>query len=131
MNFRIVFSVFVLSAGMSVVQAADTPPASVPLPTTNTTTIMASTVLSPGRYASRLSPNINGEMASRIKNSLAGIPGVDKVTTNVEDSSIHFTIKAVTRIAISDIQKAVVRADHGAVISVPVLEGSGTTDPGL
>jgi hypothetical protein len=104
----------------------------VPAPaTTNTTTIMASTVLSPGRYTSSVSPNINGEMAGRLTKSLSGIAGLDRASTDSADSSIHFTVKPGAHVSVSTIQQAVAKSDHGVVVSEPVLEHSEAVHLGL
>jgi hypothetical protein len=132
MKRRMRVVVLAWSVGTTAVQAAALPAESTGTPpTTNTTTIMASTALSPGRYTSSLSPNINGDMSDRIAKSLGRVPGVADVKVDSENSAIHFTIKNGTPVLISDVQTAVAKSDHGVVLSLPVLEHSETTHMGL
>jgi len=99
--------------------------------TTNTTTIAASALISPGRYTASISPSINSSMAARLEKAIGKIKGVSKVQARAEDSSIHFAVKNGGRVRMADIQKAVTDADTGAVMSMPILEHSLTANPGL
>jgi hypothetical protein len=133
MKRTLITTVVALSGFIMLAHAADQPSGTLPAApaTTNKTTIMATTVLSPGRYTSSVSPNINGEMATRITKSLGTIPGLDSIKANHEDSSIHFTIKPGAHVPISSIEQAVAKSDHGVVISVPVLEHSEAAHLGM
>jgi hypothetical protein len=133
MKLKMIMTVVALSGCSVATQAADSPSGTArPAPATiNTTTIMASSVLSPGRYTSSLSPNINGEIAGRITKSLGSIPGIGSVRTDQEDSSIHFTIKKGAHVPVSSIEQAVAKSDQGVVVSVPVLEHSEAVHLGM
>jgi hypothetical protein len=99
--------------------------------TTNTTTIAASALISPGRYTASISPSINSSMAGRLEKAIGKIKGVSRVQARAEDSSIHFAVKNGSHVRMADIQKAVAGADSGAVMSMPILEHSLTANPGL
>ena len=99
--------------------------------TTNTTTIAASALISPGRYTASISPSINSSMATRLEKAIGKIKGVRGVQARAEDSSIHFAVKNGGNVRMADIQKAVADADSGAVMSTPILEHSLTANPGL
>jgi hypothetical protein len=98
---------------------------------TNTTTIAASALISPGRYTASISPSINSSMATRLEKAIGKIKGVSGVQARAEDSSIHFAVKNGGNVHMADIQKAVGDADSGAVMSTPILEHSLTANPGL
>lgn len=100
-------------------------------PSTNTTTIAASSVLSPGRYMATIAPSFNGDMAGRFEKAVGKFPGVESVTSSVGDSTIHFTVKKGATVRIADIQKAVAKGYTGAVMTTPILEHSLTANPGL
>ena len=133
MKRTLITVVAALSGFSMLVHAADSPSGTIPAApaTTNATTIMASTVLSPGHYTSSVSPNINSEMATRITKSLRSISGLEGVKATQEDSSIHFTVKPGAHVPISTIEQAVAKTDHGVVVSVPVLEHSETVHLGM
>ena len=103
-------------------------PATTPA-TTNTTTIAASTLLSPGQYLSTVAPNFNSGMADRLAKAIAQIPGIKSVTASAEESTIHFTVKNGSHVHVADIQKAVAKVDTGAVTTPPVLEPSHSPIP--
>jgi hypothetical protein len=98
---------------------------------TNTMTIAASAPISPGRYTASISPSINSSMAARLEKVIGKIKGVSGVQARADDSSIHFAVKNGGNVRTADIQKAVADADSGAVMSMPILEHSLTTNPGL
>ncbi len=97
----------------------------------STTTILGSTVISPGRYVMSVMPTFNAQMASQLEKSLATLPGLSKAKASVEDSSIHFTVKEGAHLRASDIQRTVAKTYSGAALSVPILEGASTPHPGL
>jgi len=99
--------------------------------TTNTTTIAASALISPGHYTASISPSINSSMAVRLEKAIGKIKGVSGVQARADDSSIHFAVKSGSNVSMADIQKAVAGADSGAVMSMPILEHSFTSNPGL
>jgi hypothetical protein len=98
---------------------------------TNASTIAAVTAISPGRYSSSVLPSFNSEMGGQLKKAIGAVHGVKDVEANAEDSSIHFTIQEGVTVRQADLQKALVKADSGAVLSSPVLEHSMTPNPGL
>ena len=97
----------------------------------NTTTISASSLISPGRYSCSISQNFNSGMANQLVKSIKTVPGLSKVEARTEDSSIHFTVDHNARVQLSDIQKRVTKVDSRAVVTRPILEDSMTTTPGL
>ena len=99
--------------------------------TLNATTISASTVISPGAYVTSISPSINGSMAERLVKAIKLVPGVGPVTSNTETSTLRFTVKNGSEVHEVDIQRAVAKADTGAVMSEPILEHSLSANPGL
>jgi len=137
MNIKIGLAVLIIVGwiGIGPIRAEDiaagTTTFSVSTPTTNATTIAASTVLMPGRYTVTIAPSFNGGMAGRLEKAVGNIGGVKSVTAEATDSSIHFTVKRGANVTISDIQKAVANAFPGAVMTTPILEHSLTANPGL
>ena len=99
--------------------------------TTNTTTIAASTVISPGRYSATISPSINSGMSDLLAKTVGKVQGIKSVSTNVDASTVHFTVTKGSHVLVSDIEKAVAKADDGAVVSTPILEHSMSPNPGL
>jgi hypothetical protein len=116
----------ILVAGMRIwpAHAASTP-------TINATTLAASTVISPGRYTVTIAPSLNGEMSSRIEKEIEKVPGIESADAKAGDSTLHFTVKKGARVSVADIEKKVMSAHAGAVMSTPVLEHSLTANPGL
>jgi len=87
--------------------------------------------ITPGRYMASVMPGINKEVGDRIEKSLGGVPGLKDVKAEYSDSSIHFTVKNGSKVPVTDIQKAVGKADADAVMTAPILEHSLTPTPGL
>ncbi len=97
----------------------------------STTTILGSTVISPGRYTATVMPAVNSQMAARLEKSLDQLPGLSHAKVNVDNSSIHFTVKEGARLTTADIERTVAKTYAGAALSIPILEGSNTPHPGL
>jgi hypothetical protein len=125
MNRKIVIAALII-AGIRILPAH-----SASTPTVNTTTLAASTVMSPGRYTVSVAPSINSQMSDRLEKEIGKIPGIESVKSKNEDSTIHFTVAKGAQVSVSDLEKAVMKAHAGAVMSTPVLEHSLTANPGL
>ena len=123
MNLKTVLVALIAGAWIVPVYAATS--------TTNGTTIAASSEISPGRYVASVYPNINATMAGRLEKTVADVQGVGPVTSNVDASTIRFTINNGYHVHEAEIQKAVANADRGAVMSAPILEHSEATSLGL
>jgi hypothetical protein len=76
-------------------------------------------------------PGINTGMADRLKESMGKMAGLENIETKTLDGTIHFTVKDGTQIRVSELQKAVAKADSKAVMTTPVLEHSLSSNPGL
>jgi hypothetical protein len=87
--------------------------------------------IQPGRYVSSILPAINKEMSDRVQDSVGKVPGLEKVDGKHGDSTLHFTVKDGSKVAVTDIQKAVAKVDPDAVMSEPVLEKSMNLHPGF
>jgi hypothetical protein len=122
----LIVSMGILPAGAETV----TPHTSAPA-ITNASTISAVSAISPGRYASSVLPSFNSEMGGHLKKAIGAVNGVKDVEARAEDSSVHFTVQEGAVVRMADLQKALVQADTGAVLSSPVLEHSMTPNPGL
>jgi hypothetical protein len=99
--------------------------------TTNTTTLYAKAELEPGSYSANIMPAINGDVAKRVEKSFMKVPGIEKVTTNIDESELHFTVQKGAKIQLVDLQKALLAADDGAVLSNPRPAHSFSAQPGF
>ena len=123
-------TVILMSLGSFTVHAAEMATSTATV-ITNTTTISASKVVSPGRYSASVLPSFNNDMGRRLEKALSAVPGIADVEAHAGDASIRFTVKDGANVRLSDLQKAAIKADTGVVLSSPVLAHSMAANPGL
>ena len=116
MSYKTILAALIMSFWIFPVFAAES--------STNTTTLSASSFISPGHYYSYVLPSFNKDMSTHIQDTVSALSGVNKVAARAEDSTIHFTVKNGARVRLSDLQETIAKVDTDAVVSNPILETS-------
>ena|SRR6266700_2678858 len=93
--------------------------------------VAAAFVLTPGNYMAHVMPPFNHAVANQIEKTLKKTPGIDSVSADTEDSSIHFTVKKNARPDVTQLNQALDHVQGGAVMTTPILENSFSANTGL